>query len=505
MNINFFDLISFPVFSLLILLSILGFGHFFNKLIYLNKNSLGLKNLTFIQGLLFIGLIFIFINNFYPISNTVSIITIFVGVLFYLANFSQIVRKKNELFFILSILIFTFIYSFYAGVSDDFDYHYKTIQNFKNQNLHEILHHRTISYNSHWLFLTSIFSLSYLNSTLFILTALIFSISIYDLLNLSILVTKNKKHYLSILSFLILIFFLGVLNNYKDLGTDVPGVIISIYILIITINYFYNNDFESVNNDFLFLLLLGYFAFIIKISNILVFLFLIFLFFKLDHKKTNYWIVLLISLFPLPWIFQNFIISGCLIWPISTICFLNKELAINEAYLIESFAKGDISTTMDVSNFDWIKIWFLNHFNKILEIYLVYFLILIAPVIYFLFKKNNRKEISFNFIKKNYLDLNFKYIFLIVLICNFIWFIYAPAYRFGIFYNLSFLLILVLPLWVLILRKNYNFIIKYSQIILVLISIYFIYENITRIDWYNERYNIWPPIENSELLKRVNN
>lgn len=503
MNINFLDIIFFPVLSFLILISILGFGIFFNKYIYFNKDKIGLRNLNFIQGLIFIGSIFIFINFFSPISDTISIITILLGVFLYIINFSKIKRKKNELYFLLFVLTFSFIYCFYAGTSDDFNYHYETIKNFKNKNLYEILHHRTISYNSHWLFLNSIFSLSYLNSTLFILTTLFFSISIYDLLKLSIVITKNKNYYLSILSFFFLIFFLGVLSNYKDLGTDIPGVIISMYILIIIFNYFYNKDFESINNDFLFLLLLGYFAFIIKITNSLIFLFLIFLFFKLSQKKKIYRMILVISLFPLPWVFQNFIISGCLIWPISSTCFINKELAINEAYLIESFAKGDISTTMDINNFDWIKIWFANHFNKMLETYFVYFLILIMPIIYFLLKKKNKIDISYDFFKKNYLDINYKYILLIVLVCNIFWFVYAPAYRFGLFYNSSLIITLVLPLWILILRNNYSFIIKFSKVILLLVSLYFIYENINRISWYNERYYVWPPIEKNNLLKRI--
>ena len=43
--------------------------------------------------------------------------------------------------------------------------------------------------------LTKLSSLSYLNSTLFILTALFFTISIYDFLKLSFVITKNKNYY----------------------------------------------------------------------------------------------------------------------------------------------------------------------------------------------------------------------------------------------------------------------------------------------------------------------
>ena len=504
MNTDLLNFILFPIFNIVILLCILGFGNLFNKIIKINKDNLDLKNLIFIQGLIFVGLISILINFFFPISDLITSMIIIVGLLLYSKNFFEVKTKKNEIFFILFILIFSFCYAFYAGVSDDYNYHFETIKNFKNKNLYEILHHRTISYNSHWLFLTSIFYVSFLKYSLFILTSLFFSIFIFDLLKLSLKITYKKQHYLSIISFFILIFFLGILNKYKDLGTDVPGVIVNIYILIIILNFFINKNFEIININFLFLLLLGYFAFIIKITNVLVFLFLIFLFMKLDNKKFNIGMIFIVSLFPLPWIYQNLIISGCLIWPISITCFANISAAVSETYLIESFAKGDISTSIEVKKFSWIKIWFLNHFYKLIETYFVYLLILSSPVIYFLYKKrkSNRKAITLNILKEIYLDFNYGYILIITCICNVIWFLYAPAYRFGIFYNLTLIIIIFFPLWVLILKKDFNFIINYSKTIFVLICIYFLFENINKIEWYNKRYYIWPPFVKEELLNR---
>ena len=90
---------------------------------------------------------------------------------------------------------------------------------------------------------------------------------------------------------------------------------------------------------------------------------------------------------PLPWLLQNVIISGCLIWPISFTCFANTDLAIHETYLIESFAKGDIATTIKIDNFNWIYIWFVNHSRKIIKIYLIYLFLLFLPFIYLVIKK----------------------------------------------------------------------------------------------------------------------
>ncbi len=504
MNVEFINFVAFIFFKTLSLLSILGFGNFINKNIIIFKINLELKNLIFIYGLIFLGFIFIIINFFFPISNFYSILTIIFGSTLYSYYFFKKDNRKNEFFFILITLIFSSFYSFYAGLSDDFNYHYETIKNFKNQNLFEILHHRTISYNSHWLFLSSIFNISYFTSTLFILTSLFFSIFIYDLFNLSYGILKNRSNYLSIISFLFLIFFLGVLNNYKDLGTDIPGVIVCFYVLIIIIHFIFDEKLKNLNEIFLLILLLVYFSIIVKVTNALVVLFLFFLLFKISFKKLNFFKILLFSLFPLAWLFQNFIISGCLIWPISITCIYNVDLAINESYLIESFAKGDISTTMEVNSFTWINIWVTNHLNKMLEIYLAYIVILIIPILYLLFKKENIKKILIKFLKEKYFDFNYKLLLLIIIICNVVWFLNAPAYRFGIFYNLLFIVFSILPFWIFLFEKSFNFITTYSKVIFILICIYFIFENINKIDWYNKRYDMWPPILKEELLKRKN-
>ena len=71
-------------------------------------------------------------------------------------------------------------------------------------------------------------------------------------------------------------------------------------------------------------------------------------------------------------------------------------------------------------------------------------------------------------------------------------------------YNLFFIIILLLPLWLFMVENNYQFILKYSKTVLIVIFIYFIFENITRLDWYMKRYDVWPPISKGELLERKN-
>ena len=288
------------------------------------------------------------------------------------------------------------------------------------------------------------------------------------------------------------------------MGTDAPGVIINIYILIIILRHFFDRKSEEFENVFLLIFLLCQFVLIIKITNSLIFLLLIILLFKIKIKKINFLLFSLICLIPFPWIFQNYIISKCLIWPISFLCFSNTDLALNETYLIESFAKGDITTTMDLAGFSWIKVWLSNHSAKIIEIYGLYIFVLLIPLIYSIFMKKFNGSEFFRYINLKYLNLNYLIILITVLISNCIWFFFTPAYRFGIFYNLSLIILIILPLWLYVIENNFKFLLNYSKFILVIICTYFIFENLRKIDWYIERYDIWPPIYQGNLLDRKN-
>ena len=73
--------IVFPFYAFLTLTSIMGYGYTFK---YLFKNKLqimNLKNPIFIQGLFFIGCISAGINFFIPLTNSVSLIILFIGFL----------------------------------------------------------------------------------------------------------------------------------------------------------------------------------------------------------------------------------------------------------------------------------------------------------------------------------------------------------------------------------------------------------------------------------------
>ena len=495
--------ITYPLLILLVLISILGYGKILHYYLKINNFFFQAKNFIFILGLILVSFFTQIINIKFPISDNLSILIIILGIIFYIPFFFNNNDKKKEIFFIIVVILICYIFTFFSGVNDDYHYQYDTIQNFKKFNIFEITYNNRISYNSHWLFLNSIFVINYFPSTTYILSGLLYSLLIYDCYYLLKLSLKKKLYTSSVLSFSFLIFFLGVLNNYKEFGTDLPGTIISFYILILISYFVFDRQTLITKNIFLVVFILASFVFIIKITNSLIYLYLIIILFRLDKKVLNLKFLALVLIMPLMWFFQNINISGCLIWPIEITCFGNNNLATEELHIIKTFAKGDHMISIGASeNLKWIKIWINNHLHKIIETYLIFLIIMIYPIIYILFKKlpnkkDFNKDLIFNIKNKKYLLF-----FISIVISNLIWFFYAPAYRFGIFYNITLIIFLCIPFWICIIKYDLLFIKKYCKIIIKIIFIYFMLENVLKIDWYMKRYDVWPPIINEELVQR---
>ena len=142
---NLINQIFYPIIILFILLSILGYGFVFDTIFNSKVKILNLRNIIFVKGLIFCGSVCILINIFFPLTNGITIFLILLGIAIYFFYFLRDIDKKKEYFFLIFVIIATFIYSFYAGVNDDFDYHIKIIDNFKNSNLFAITHESRIN------------------------------------------------------------------------------------------------------------------------------------------------------------------------------------------------------------------------------------------------------------------------------------------------------------------------------------------------------------------------
>ena len=202
------------------------------------------------------------------------------------------------------------------------------------------------------------------------------------------------------------------------------------------------------------------------------------------------------------WMFQNFVISKCLVWTISPICFDDLETVKREYYLVESFAKGDISTSINTSGFNWVIVWLNNHLKKIIEIYLFYILIISIPLFFCKYKyRISYLKYFVEFFKTNKFK-RFKNYLIPIIILNFIWFVLAPAYRFGVFYNLSLIIFMFIPFWIKIKKIKLQTFKKSIIPIIFAAFLFFIYENYTRIEEYKNKYGkMWPPIISNKLTK----
>ncbi len=412
-----------------------------NKFFLLNKVN---HSFLLIKFSLILSMFILFggvINLFFPISDTIVGIIYFIGLIIFI---SKLIKKENiiELKWIFIFFLFITLYLYNSGNNNDFSYHSHHISLYKNYNLfnfnQNVIDGR-IKYNSSYLLLNSLTYLSNLFISIKFLSAFIFGLFILDIRKL--IQNQQNPFIIKILSLFALICFLLTLSKFKNIGTDYTAhlIYISLILFYLVSSNLNKNFFESKDFFLIFCSILSLLV-ILKISMILCSL-LLFHYLFILYKKKNFFNVFSIYLFfpiilVLIWVFQNYILSKCLIYPLSQLCFLDyPELksVVFEHNMINLFAKSvkinyweQPIETLQEMNFigHWFPFWMKDHFWKILEKFTP------AMILFYIF--------SFKFIQKktNKLQLiESQKIFLIILfITLIIWFIQTPAMRFGFSY-----------------------------------------------------------------------
>ena len=255
--------------------------------------------------------------------------------------------------------------------------------------------------------------------------------------------------------FLLFAYILYGYNRYSEFGND---TIAHLYFFLVSCYFFkdiYKKNISSL--DFIKLIILSLFCFMLKTSLIFVFIFPLYVFiFRFDKKYIfNYWTII-IFLVSISWIIKNVIISGCIIYPIEITCFNKLEwFSNNSKDLIsatataqsldnEAWTKGwpdykgqPVSQEKYVDNFYWFKTWISNHGVLIFKKISIFFTIIL--ILIFFLRKLNSNLIPQKFKSNNAIYL----IFFISLICVFIWFIRFPVFRYGSSYLVVFLISLL--------------------------------------------------------------
>ncbi len=495
--ISYYYIISF---------SILGYGFFLNKFLnlnFLNFGFLGILGLSLLTSISYITTLF-FVHDYY--FNTLILI---IGILSFLFFY----RKKFHSNLIQYLTVFTILIIFIlvAKNHDDFSYYHYPYSHFLTQYQHPIgFGHLNNGFRnpSSLFFLNSLFFLPKAGVYLFNIAPVYFlGFSNIILLNL-IFDKKNYKfnkfiNFISILSFAFINIFFYRLAEH---GTDRSGQIL-IFIIVILIIIILNikkktSSFSSVFNLLNLTLILSVLLFSIK-PFYLIYLPIILIifskrifidnFFKIILSKTAIYSTLFIFFI----LFFNFINSGCLVYPATFTCSENlywsfpKEVIndVNTWYELWSKAGATPNYIVEdkityISNFNWLNNWFNNYFfNKVSD--LILGLILLNLIFWFYFSYGREKII-------NAKKIEFKFVYIYLLLCLIEWFFKHPALRYG-GYQLFALLSFIPLAYIFYLRKiSYNDFYKRSCTIIFIIIVIFLARNIDRIIKENSQYNYNP-------------
>ena len=496
------------IFYFLIVFSVIGYGNIFS-LISNREYSIGEKGLN---GILFLIIISYITNFFVPHSINHNVLIIAIGWLVFSAQLIKNFKKKIKelrIVFIIFLILFTGLLM-HKNHDDFFYYHFSytlSLIEYKKILGLGILNHGFRTPSSIF-YLNSLFYLPYikyflLNSgVVFIMgfSNIIFLDKIYNQI-------KDKKHsfilFLSILSF---VYVNVAFYRIAEHGTDRSALIL-IFLLVITYLESLNILKKKVINDnfiiyyekIIVLLLLiislkSFYLIYLIIFLLWLYQFRFFIFYKrniflLLKNKFTFIFFLGVSLF----IFHVFLNTGCLVYPASFTCFENLQwsIPINQVEQMKSWyslwSKAGASPNFRVetpeiylSNFNWLPRWFSTYFfTKISDTILVIFLVSLVSILLI----KGKKKINNHSYNKNFILL-----FLVLFFLFLEWFINHPSLRYGGYS--FFALMFFIPISNFLeksLHSNENLKKQTSILVIIAFSI-FIFKNITRLQYENDKY-----------------
>jgi len=425
-------------------------GKNFSKFLGRNNNTYFDLSLTSLFGLISLSLISLLINFFLPLNqqtNTIVLIILILSLLITNPNFLKNYKSKIVINFVVIsslgvflMLLLSKIYTPDAGM-----YHIPYI-NILNENKIIIglsnLHHR-YGHISIMQYLSAL-HFNYLFGINGIVIPLA-SLAIYSIvLFLSNINQKKDLSISNIFSILIVIFICWKMNRYSEYGNDAPGHFIFFITILIYLNAIEIS--RKINEQtFYIIAFFSIFAFLNK--TFLIFSLLVPLISLNKNILKNLFNLkfLILILFLSFWAIKNILTTGCILYPMPSSCFnlswTNFE-GLTNIYEVsvgsEAWSKDWSNQKTDIlpykeflENFYWVKFWMQNHFIKILEILLPYFLAIIM-FLFFIKIMNKREQIKYKFNFKYYIPI------LIVLIVGILtWFLKAPLWRYGYSYIVS--------------------------------------------------------------------
>ena len=482
-------------------------GYIFLSQTKLNNNSVFLN---FFIGAIILSFIGLLLNFFIPLSPQInSLIYVLIIIIFLLKN--KLNFDANILIFLIIASLITFFLLIKSNVNrpDAGLYHlpYISLLNenkiiFGLSNIHFRFSHVSImqylsAMNNNFLFFENGVSIPLAS-----LVSFFYVYFFYDVWK----VFRNREYpdISKFFSLFILIYISYKINRYSGFGNDAVGHLSYFYL----ISYILKNNLEKINFDKV--LLISVFIFINKPMLGLVFFIPLILFFIKNNFK---FIKILNPIFSLPtlllclWLIKNIITSGCVVFPIKTLCIEKLPWTniqrISEAKLEgEAWSKAwpdkidqNISMEEFNKNFNWVKAWSKKHLKYILNIIIPYTIVLSFIIFYVKYRFKN------SIIVKNK-DLKIRLALCVVtsLMGTIAFFYIFPIYRYGYSYIISLITLLFLLMIrnILNIKKNI-FVFKFFFIICFAVVIT---KQIQRIS-INNTNNLWPNIYTLDIKKNV--
>ena len=490
---NFISLILIYSFFFIIILSA---GKIANNFIFQFKESnLGELGLL---GFFFIYSITLFIHFFSPINNLIIFFFYLIFFIYFIYNIKKIFKyskiQSHKYFFIF--LIF-FILSITNNHHDDLYIYQLPIINYMQNykiifgfiNLNDFIGQGHSFYE-----IMSFFKIPFYENRAYFLLPIIFLnfFIIFLFENLNLQKDKMIQYFIYFIILLLIVRF----NRSKEFGSDLPILCLLFYIQINLFNFLNSRKIEL----FYKAVLASLFCIILKLYGVLsVFYLLAFLpilkksFLDIFRKKRYFFFLLSIFLFT---ILKNIIVSGCMIYPISTTCVnkdkfswsIGKEISEKRNEFYNAQVLGWRSYTKNINNGIFLtaeQYQNKNLFEKIRGLasdkdrdkILTGIILLIIFILTLVFSKD---KIKLNKIKK---PINF-----LVLLCLIfpllIWFTKLPQSRYGYFAYLSCFFIYISFQYLKIGEINKKFI----NIFFSLLLVFLITKNFSRIN--NEIQNL---------------
>ena len=485
-------------------------------------NKLNLKNFYFglsgIVGLFFYAFVITFLHFFIAISSILNLIILLFGLFIFFFNDQKIKFKKFKFSFENFLIIFFIIvifFMFYAyKPHEDFGYyHLPYIKAFLSQKIIfgfiNIL--EPYLWNSIFLNLSSVFIIPYFDLKGIFLAPLIFYFFfILILFNEIFINIKNKKYFYpsTIFSLIILFYFLLKFARVAEFGVDIPSHILALLVILYFIKFFEIKNITTPEryNYVVLIFLLSIFSLTIKISNISIIILsfsILFLNFKYLNFKEILFPTTIILLFAFSWLVQQFIYSGCFLFPLNFTCFDTiwssktniKNILLSLEITNKSFGvyNGALSGSEYIQNFNWFQNWFARNKIEFLEHLGT---LIVAPLFLSfitLYKKDFKINI-FNIKSKIF----YNSIILFIIISFIIWISKSPVARFAIpFFIVAFFYLIYFYINKKIyLRFNYK---------TVLITIFIcltinLSKNTLRVFKKDNIDNFWPIINENKFI-----